>query len=517
MPMRRDVYIENDSGGFSVVAADAVDAIIEDHRNDDARFVTGHKALLLELYGDDSMIVRIVVDEPLRDDEQAQWLARASWRIDTTDGRMLAMGGFDPDVLSWWKDGGGQGDGRGVALFEAAPGSWRVDVYAHVGSMNGRAVIDEETGETAGAAFRRSHPGRSFPLWLAKHLEYSGDEDPGHEELWKDVRASVAAGTLSLDMASGDPVGMLVHVTPLQGEMGPPPEEIWVGRSENARLPDPFPVGLPSEVVDGNLEHFRDTLLDRKKPEAPRPIASGFRDLIESWPGDPLSATEGGAVELPLADLYFLHWIAALTADSPPRFELWVEPSGAWTPPAATPDYSVATKAGTILAIGPVENTGGWHTWWAARDVASALPAIPDGSTITFATLRTSDDAWDDVAVPEVGRTLYEGTMQGGRLRITQGSPRVTATVLTDALSFVSDMVRHSRIAVRPGAERAAFDAGLEMAFTGPEALSWSGDVVTLREPDDRTLILLATPVFRARFAAQWAMDAEEEVEDEDE
>jgi hypothetical protein len=78
-------------------------------------------------------------------------------------------------------------------------------------------------------------------------------------------------------------------------------------------------------------------------------------------------------------------------------------------------------------------------------------------------------------------------------------------------------MVRHSRIAVRPGAERAAFDAGLEMAFTGPEALSWSGDVVTLREPDDRTLILLATPVFRARFAAQWAMDAEEEVEDEDE
>ena len=50
--MRRDVFIENDSGGFSVVAADAVDAIIQDQRADDFRFVTGHKAMLLELWID---------------------------------------------------------------------------------------------------------------------------------------------------------------------------------------------------------------------------------------------------------------------------------------------------------------------------------------------------------------------------------------------------------------------------------------------------------------------------------
>ena len=55
--MRRDVYIENDSGGFSVLAADAVDAIIEDQRSDDLQFVAGHKAMLLELYGDDSLPV----------------------------------------------------------------------------------------------------------------------------------------------------------------------------------------------------------------------------------------------------------------------------------------------------------------------------------------------------------------------------------------------------------------------------------------------------------------------------
>ena len=40
--MRRDVFITNDSGGLSVIAADAVDAIIQDARTGDLRFVTEH-------------------------------------------------------------------------------------------------------------------------------------------------------------------------------------------------------------------------------------------------------------------------------------------------------------------------------------------------------------------------------------------------------------------------------------------------------------------------------------------
>src|SRR5262245_19960805 len=152
--MRRDVFIENDSGGLSILASDAVDAIIEDGRGDDLQFVNNYKALLLELYGDDSMPVRIVVNEPLRPDEDEQCLARASWRSDTTDGEMLVMGGFDPDVLADWKDAfGGHGDAAGVGMFSASPGSWRIDLYAHVGSMNGRQIL-KQAGEKPGAAFR---------------------------------------------------------------------------------------------------------------------------------------------------------------------------------------------------------------------------------------------------------------------------------------------------------------------------------------------------------------------------
>ena len=161
--MRRDVFITNDSGGLSVIAADAVDAIIQDARTDDLRFVTEHKALLLELDGDDSMPVRIVVNEPLRDDEEAQWLARATWRIDTSDGRLLVMGGFDPVVLGWWRDeSGSSANGRGVALFESAPGSWRVDVYAHAGSMNGRQILSGADVKP-GTAFAAATPAIHFP------------------------------------------------------------------------------------------------------------------------------------------------------------------------------------------------------------------------------------------------------------------------------------------------------------------------------------------------------------------
>ena len=387
--MRRDVYIENDSGGFSVLAADAVDAIIEDARSDDLQFVTSHKALLLELYGDDSLPVRIVVDEPLQPDEEAQWLARASWRIDTSDGRMLVMGGFDPDVLAWWKDAGTEGDGRGIGAFSTTPGSWRVDVYAHVGSMNGRVILSE-TDEKPGTAFRRSHPERAFPLWLVQMLQFSGEDDPGFETLWQDVRGSIAAAALAVDTEAADPIGFLVHVTPLVHADLEQPDGGWFERDGNARVPAVFPVGIPSEAPDANLTLFRDDLLGRRAPEPERPIADTVVEIIEVWSGDTLKPVDGGPVPITPNELYLLHWMAALTAGSPPRFEILVEPKGDWTPLAPTPDYAVVSKGRSMIAIGPVRNSGGWHIWWTARSVATALDAIPMARRSTWPWRRVS-------------------------------------------------------------------------------------------------------------------------------
>src|SRR5262245_11988486 len=384
--MRRDFFIQNDSGGFSVVAADAVDAIIEAGLANDMQFVSGYKALLLELYGDDSMPVRVVVDEPMRTDEEAQWLARASWRIDTAEGRLLVMGGFDPDVISGWKEEtGGDKDGYGVGVVDVAPGSWRVDVYAHVGSMNGRVILSE-ADEKPGSAFRRSHGGRAFPLWLAKMLEFSGEDDPGHENLWKDVRASMTSGQLAVEFDGGDAIGFLVHLTPSPGSIGDPPAGGWFDRDANARVPTTFPIGLKSDVPDPELRSFEDRLLDRKPPPEERPIATDVVEIIERWSGDPLRKIQGGEpIAIPPAEVYLLHWLAALCADSPPRFELWVESRNAWTAPAATPDFAVVSKNKATTAIGPVRNTGGWHVWWTSRWLAEALTPIADGSEIYLA------------------------------------------------------------------------------------------------------------------------------------
>jgi len=41
--------------------------------------------------------------------------------------------------------------------------------------------------------------------------------------------------------------------------------------------------------------------------------------------------------------------------------------------------------------MGPARNIGGWHAWWTARDVASTLTAVPDGSTIDLAIVPRLD------------------------------------------------------------------------------------------------------------------------------
>ncbi|MGH7460509.1 MAG: hypothetical protein ACREMA_05720 [Longimicrobiales bacterium] len=89
--------------------------------------------------------------------------------------------------------------------------------------MNGRYILGESE-EKPGAAFRRSHPGRPVPLWLARMLEFSGEDDPGFEEHWQ-VRASIAGGQLAVATDGPHAIGFLVHVTRLSGNLGEPPEK----------------------------------------------------------------------------------------------------------------------------------------------------------------------------------------------------------------------------------------------------------------------------------------------------
>ena len=513
--MRRDVYIENDSGALSVLAGAAVDAIIEDERDDDLGFVEGHQALLLELYGDDSMPVRIVVDEPLTAEEEAQWLARATWRIDAPDGRLLVMGGFDPDVLGWWRDEGApDADGRGVAVIAAAPGAWRVDVYAHVGSMNGREVLDE-AGEPVGAAFRRSHPGRPIPLWLANLIGLDGESDPGHEEHWRDVAASVEQGLLDIDTESRSVVGFLVHLTPFDGTALDPPEYGWFDRAAGARVPEVFPPGLPASVPDPELEWLRDRILRIERPSPPPPPATTMVEIIETWTGDPVRALAGDPVELAVADAFLAYWVAAMPADGTPAWELWITAPGGWQPPDPSPYFAVAAKTAGTWALGAPAGHVGWPLWDGVREAVTCLGSLADGTTLELATAPRDLDDDDDECDPAVGRTFFGGAVDAGVWRIAEVSPAVDAATLGAALAFAREVCADERVTVQGPDERRALDAAAELYVWPPDELVWDGDAVRQAEPDARTLLLLAHQVFRARFAGHWPcdpLDADDEI-----
>jgi len=72
---------------------------------------------------------------------------------------------------------------------------------------------------------------------------------------------------------------------------------------------------------------------------------------------------------------------------------------------------------------------------------------------------------------------------------------------------------------VRGASERRAFDATAAIFSPEPGSLVWEGDAVLLAEPEERMLWILASPVFRTRFAAQWQgdpIDADDEDEDDE-
>jgi hypothetical protein len=164
----------------------------------------------------------------------------------------------------------------------------------------------------------------------------------------------------------------------------------------------------------------------------------------------------------------------------------------------------VTSKGSGITAIGPSHDAVGWQFWWTARTVA-ALAGVPEGSTITLATAPRLD--YDDTLDPAVGRAIYEGKVAGGLLLVGEASPTITRDTLEQALAFVRDAAKHGRVTVQRGAERTAFDAAVDSYVFDEDPLTWDGNAASLGEPDERTIVMLASAVFRVRFAAQWRMD----------
>jgi hypothetical protein len=360
-------------------------------------------------------------------------------------------------------------------------------------------------------------------------LEFSGEEDPGHEELWRNPAQSVKEGRLEIDTDAASAVGFLIHFTRFNGSGDDTgrdiPEGGWFDREAGKRVPAVFPLGLTAAVPDPDLEGFLDRLLSRPRPDVEIPVATQIVEIIEVWPGDPLkrltAGGEGASPEraLPITKAYYAYWTAALTSDSPPRFEYWVTTAGDWTPPDSCAEFAVVSKGQSkgesTWALGPPPNAGGWFMWRAARVAAESLADVPEGSTLDLAMAPQDPD--DLEANPGVGLALYRGLIKSAQWHISEASPAVSLETLDAALTFVADLAEGRKITVRDEAEGKAFDATASTFSPEEGSLIREGDVVRLADDDERMLLLLAQPVFRTRFGSQWRTDPVNDEDEEDE
>ena len=244
---RRNVYVQNDSGGFSIVPSAAVDRIIEADRNDDLSIVVDHQAILISLYGDDSFPARVLVGGSLTVDEDAEWIARATWKLNVPCGKVLLCGGFDPRALAAWRDHGNDWDGT-VQPLEVPPGKYLVDVYTYRQTINGR-FLDESWPVPLGKWFRREHADKPYPAWLVEELFISPELDPGHEEFWSTSPDEIRT-KISVDDTLEYTIGYLVHLRPWDpgAKLSKLPGDGWFEAESGARVPARCPLGLITEA-----------------------------------------------------------------------------------------------------------------------------------------------------------------------------------------------------------------------------------------------------------------------------
>lgn len=253
--MRQDIYVINDAGSWSVVAADAVDAIVADNREHDEHFVEAHQAALFQIEGDDYSVIRVVVAEPLTPAEAAEWVGRTRWRLQVEGDKILVSGGFDPDCLADWQETWQDtGDTEYVKAIEVPAGEYQVTLYSYLHSMNG-AVWLSEFNKTLPLPkllpwFQTDHPDRPLPTWVVSLL---ADEDLPADCGYSSIAAAIQSGSLAIEREPLHWIGYLIHLLPFHPDMEvDTPEAGWFDSRLGLRIPDRCPLGIETACTEDN-------------------------------------------------------------------------------------------------------------------------------------------------------------------------------------------------------------------------------------------------------------------------
>jgi len=499
--MREDVYVENDSGGMSILSSSVVDRVIADDRRNDEAFAGAHEAILVALEGDDSFIARVVVGEPLTREEEAQWICRIRTRLAVPCGRLLVCGGFDPRCLADFREQGPMGYVHEVRV---PPGEYLADVYTHLPTMSAR-FLRESWDEKIGTWFRREHPGEAFPSWLAAELASFPEEDPGHQKEWAKLKRSVASGTLRVDTASLDWVGYLVHLRPLDAEAELSSSDGgWFPSDCGFRRPSRFPLGLPAVGAEGpEVRGGLEEILPRAPKAKPAPPPAEDAAPVLGLLPEPLPI-EGGAVAVPVEGIDAvarIAWFCDREIDAAATVAL---PAGAKWAPRCRPDTpAIVSAEGNRLQIGFPES--GMQTLSWTGDLARSLGKLPDGAVLELCFARTGS--------PEVtsGNHRWRGAIGAGHWSLTHAWPAVPREAVEQALALVDELGRGEGIRTRDEAEADALvQAAAQDEYLSQAEVVRRGPLLTIARHKGAYLPYLARLVFRRRLCGAWDLSSDE-------
>jgi len=235
---RHDLDVYNEATGFMIASAGLCGSDYSETESGDEdwlRAIEEGVFLPFELVQDDPFIIRVVLDEPLSAQEEAEWVGRTRHKLQIPDGRLVVIGG-GPEYL-WGED-----MEEYTRFLDVPPGTYLAEVYSYLQGVNGDYCLGEvEPAEPIGSYFRRTRPSKPMPLWLRNECVDDPEADPGHDEEWEEVEA---------DYETEQPpyVHFLLRLSPLVDEPPLPAlEDGWIAVGQGARRPEVCPLGLVAD------------------------------------------------------------------------------------------------------------------------------------------------------------------------------------------------------------------------------------------------------------------------------
>jgi hypothetical protein len=193
--------------------------------------------LPFQLVQDDSIIIRVVIDEPLSAQEQDEWVGYSSHKLSIPDGHLAVIGGGTEYL--WGED-----MTEFTRFLDVPAGDYLAELYTYFQGINGEYCLNKAgKREPIGTYFRRTRPGEPFPLWLQNECADDPKADPGHDEEWEDAEADY-------DTEQPTFVGFLLRLSPLTQEPPlPPMEHGWFDIGSGARRPAVCPIGVVADSL----------------------------------------------------------------------------------------------------------------------------------------------------------------------------------------------------------------------------------------------------------------------------